>query len=253
MIQERNLSVAWGKAFLAVVHSNEIAPMVVTINCADKPGLLEPKEIPEIRFLLDEALTKACRKPTCHTVANTIFPSMWNCQADRQELYQRYLGILPQIRKHRSNRNGIYFERFIAFGTRKDPCDRFNQLEHIIQTWRHGNHRRTALQVAVFDPHQDHTNQRQRGFPCLQQVAFAGSDGTSLSVTGFYATQYIFEKAYGNYLGLWRLGQFMAHEMGLELRRVTCIASQAVRGTCGKKWLLPLAEKVSSVIENYNV
>ena len=37
-------------------------------------------------------------------------------------------------------------------------------------------------------------------------------------MTGFYATQYVVERAYGNYLGLCRLGEFMAHEMGLKAR-----------------------------------
>jgi len=37
--------------------------------------------------------------------------------------------------------------------------------------------------------------------------------------------QYLFERAYGNYLGLKRLGEFMAHEMSLRLERVICIAA----------------------------
>ncbi len=37
--------------------------------------------------------------------------------------------------------------------------------------------------------------------------------------------QYLFERAYGNYLGLKRLGDFMAHEMSLTLERVVCIAA----------------------------
>jgi hypothetical protein len=39
--------------------------------------------------------------------------------------------------------------------------------------------------------------------------------------------QYLFERAYGNYLGLVRLGRFMAHEMGLQLERVVCMAAVA--------------------------
>jgi hypothetical protein len=48
-----------------------------------------------------------------------------------------------------------------------------------------------------------------------------------LSVTGFYATQTLFERAYGNYIGLCELGRFFAHEWGRELTRVTCVASIA--------------------------
>jgi hypothetical protein len=37
------------------------------------------------------------------------------------------------------------------------------------------------------------------------------------------------KRAYGNYLGLARLGHFMAVEMGLRLERMTCIAAVGMR------------------------
>jgi hypothetical protein len=49
-------------------------------------------------------------------------------------------------------------------------------------------------------------------------------------VTAFYATQHIFHKAYGNYLGLAELGAFVARETALQLIRVTCVAANACRG-----------------------
>ena len=48
---------------------------------------------------------------------------------------------------------------------------------------------------------------------------------SGLSITGYYATQYVVERAYGNYLGLCRIGRFMAHEMGLRFDQMTCIAT----------------------------
>lgn len=116
--------------------------------------------------------------------------------------------------------NGLYFERLIDFGPNK-----VNQLRHVIETYKGGNHRRSALQAAIFDPNEDHTNQRQRGFPCLHQVAFTPIESGGLCVTGFYAMQLIFERAYGNYLGLCRLGNFVAHELGMHLERMVCIAA----------------------------
>ena len=76
----------------------------------------------------------------------------------------------------------------------------------------------------------DHTNQRQRGFPCLHQVAFSPLGQGRLAVTGFYGTQHIFRRGYGNYIGLCELGQFMARGLGLQLSRVTCIAAVAELG-----------------------
>ena len=134
----------------------------------------------------------------------------------------------------------------LSYGHDKHDKDGLNQLEHIIQTWSTGNARRTALQPAVFDPHVDHTKQRQRSFPCLQPVAFAGDGIGELSLTGFYAIQYVFERAYSNYLGLYHLDRFMTHEMGLTLSQVTCIATPAVRGAIPKYKHRLLAQSVSA-------
>ena len=245
MIEENNLSVAWAKAFLRVVDAGEIAPLTVVIRGFENG---EPAEMATMRRLLDHALSSEVTASSCHTVANTIFPiSLWNPLADRKELYERYFRIMPRVLRDHRNRYGVYFQRLIAFG--HDGADErgVNQLEHIIQTWRNGNHRRTALQAAIFDPKNDHTNQPRRGFPCLQHVAFAQQGKDGLGVTGFYATQYIFERAYGNYLGLCALGRFMAHEMERQLTQVTCIASPAKRDR--PKWFLQkLAQKFEIIL-----
>ena len=244
-IVEDNLSVAWAKAFLLTLEAGEIAPLIVVIK-VPKEGL--PDEVQTIRRALDDELEEAANGLSCQSVANTIFPqSLWNRQADRQKLYKRYLKILPRILKDPHNRYGVYFERLIAFGHDAALRGGVNQLEHVIQTWLNGNHRRTASLAAVFDPKRDHTNQRQRGFPCLQQVSFACQGRRGLSVTGLYATQYIFQRAYGNYLGLCRLGNFMAQAMELDLTQVTCIASPAVRDK-PKSSLQKLAAKMRKVL-----
>ena len=82
------------------------------------------------------------------------------------------------------------------------------------------------LQIGVFDPGSDHSAAAQLGFPCLQHVTFAPTD-EGLTVNGFYATQYLVERAYGNYVGLCRLGQFVAHEIQLPLVRMTCFTGIA--------------------------
>ena len=68
-------------------------------------------------------------------------------------------------------------------------------------------------------------------------------------VTGLYATQYMFERAYGNYLGLCRLGHFMAQEMGKQLTQVTCVASPANGGNKTKSYLRELARDVEGILD----
>ena len=248
IIEERNLSVAWGKAFLEVFEANEVSPLVMVIKDLDGG---QPLEVLLIREALDHALETE-GKGSCHTVANTIFPDgMWNPEAGREELFERYSRILPRLRKHKGNRNGLYFERLISFGNKGSHRDKVNQLEHVIQTWNAGNPRRSALQASVFDPHRDHTNQRQRGFPCLMQLAFDPQDNGGLAVTGVYVTQYTFERAYGNLLGLIRLGSFMAREMGLTLTQVTCVATRAVYSRVPKRNLKQLAGSVRDALAQF--
>jgi hypothetical protein len=77
------------------------------------------------------------------------------------------------------------------------------------------------LQASLFDPERDHVANAQLGFPCLQHVTFVPQNDGSV-VNSFYATQQLFDKAYGNWLGLCDLGRFMAGEMGLRLARLNC-------------------------------
>ena len=169
----------------------------------------------------------------------------------RHQLYDRYRRIIPRVLRYRLNRYGVYFQRLIGYDHDDTYKNGINQLEHIIQTWYRGNHRKSALQAAIFDPRKDHTNQRMRGFPCLQQVAFAPQGVDGLMVTGLYATQYIFERAYGNYLGLCRLGQFMAHEMGKQLTQVNCVASSAQAGKRTKSFLNKLVGDVEEILGQF--
>lgn len=97
----------------------------------------------------------------------------------------------------------------------------------MISTRAGGNHRRSAYQISVIDPTHDHTDQPRRGFPCLQQISVTPIGNSELSITGLYATQTMFERAYGNYIGLCDLGRFFAHYWNLQLSRVTCVSSVA--------------------------
>jgi hypothetical protein len=235
VVIEPNLSVAWVRAFraLSTPGVKALSPLVVSVT-----GFHEghPEEILGIRSLLDRSLAeqadhkaeadeqkKERRALTCRGVANTIFPgSLWNPSSDRQLLYKRYLAMLPRLRRKGSPR-GLYFERLIDYG--RGPQNG-NQLEHMIDAYRNGLRRTSAFQATICDPARDSTRQPRLGFPCLQQIALH-PEGDSLSITGFYGTQYVFERAYGNYLGLCWLGRFLAHEMGLELKQMTCVAAYA--------------------------
>lgn len=241
LIVDDNISLAWARAFSKVFEAGEISPLVISVEGIEGTA---PPEIPAIRSALDSEMANQLDGLSCETVASTIFPtSLWNARSDREQLYDRYRNIFARVKKCPPNRNGVYFQRLIGYGWDSNQQGGRNQLDHIIKTWHKGNHRRSALQAAIFDPTKDQTHQRVRGFPCLQQIAFAQSGRDGLTITGFYATQYMFQRAYGNYLGLFNLGQFMAHEMGLTLTKLVCVSTPAMLGK-PKKRLRSLYEDV---------
>ena len=256
IISGSNLSQTWGEALLKCYEApgGVMSPAVVEFSIPENGSPIESIDLKSAINGYLGALSEP--EESIETVAGTIFPqSIWRlAQGNRAKFFELYAQSAPRILRCRANHNGIYFNRMIAFADGSKI--QINQLEHIITTWNAGNSRRSALQAAIFNPFSDHTDQRQRGFPCLQQVAFypQGANGCDgLAVIGFYATQTLIEKGYGNYLGLYRLGKFMAQEMNLRLSKVTCIAA-ALKLSNGKskRECATLVEKVKALMDNGN-
>lgn len=218
-VEERGVSLAWSRALQIVARPGRdgLAPLTVAITGADTEEVLSEHDV--IRGELDKVL-RADGKQTVETVANTIFPdSLWNPARPRKEFFDRYLSIYPRLRKRwGANRRGTYFQRMIANGRKDEP----NQLEFGLSAYGTGGMRRSVLQAGVFDPRKDHSAATRSGFPCLQHLSFVPDKAGNLSVNAFYASQSLVERGYGNYLGICRLGRFVAHELDRPLTRVTC-------------------------------
>lgn len=249
LFEADSVSKAWSQAFVAACGSSrhEIAPLVVSVTGFDSDGVVAND--PRCQGMVDECIASLGVQLTCEEVASTIFPeSLWDPRGSRQEFFNRFRDALPGIihvrrGRKRPNKRGTYFQRMWSFREPLDrlpmyapfpdeymnpPAGRLNQLEHVIQMHlkareRGAGARRSGLQAAIFDPMRDQLESPYLPFPCLHHVAFL-PDGESLNVVGYYGLQYLIQRAYGNYLGLSRLGRFMANEMGLVLKRVTCIA-----------------------------
>jgi hypothetical protein len=221
---------------LAARRDEEIVPLLVGISGFSSEV---PAEDQAVRNALDECLA-ANGYQGVHTVANTVFPqSLWRrAKGNREKLYEEYLDNLPSYAEVTpdKNRRGLHFSRLVAFGVDPRTGERSaavpigklpslgNQLVFLIQRCKKGV-RKSLFQAAVFDPARDHVGGARQGFPCMQHVTFVPDyDNKTLAVNAFYATQQLFVKAYGNYLGLVRLGAFFAEETGLTLTRVSCFA-----------------------------
>lgn len=222
IIEGNSVAECWLKILnkICSISGKEISPLVVSIKVSKKDLKLKEELESEINSYL-----KILGVPNIEATAGTIFPV--SLSHGRKTIYERYDKAWKYIRKNRLNNRGTYFRRLTAYGEKYGK--RKNQLKHIVDTYVGANgktpiHRKSALIATTFDPLLDHIPAPMLGFPCLQQVCFIPSDG-KLTMNAVYAKQYLSTRAYGNYLGLMRLGEFMASEMGLEFVELNCMVS----------------------------
>jgi hypothetical protein len=230
---------------------NKNRGLVITIPADDtgtvaRNAAFEARLTAIINALNDASSPKKPRMVPFVDNASTIFPeNIWRARSSegRERFYQRYLALLPRIKKlSKKNVYGVYFERMIAYAAQREgKPECFNQLEFVIKLLnKRKAFRQSALQISVFHPAFDHTGQAQRGFPCLQQVSFTYSAKRTLHLNAYYPTQYLFERGYGNYLGLCHLGRFIAEETKYRFSGMTCfvgapcnkLGDRAVRDHC---------------------
>jgi hypothetical protein len=225
-------------------HGKEISPFALSITVPSGITLPDSLEHPLVRAL-DRCLREDDYQPV-EMVAFTIFPDrIWKlCEGERRTLYREAMLSLRTFAKWEPTRNrgGMYFGRLFGFGidhktgtnlgyepTKALDADG-NQVEHIIRqltlSVQEGRSvARMQLQAATFDPFRDLTTSAQPCFPCMQHIAFnTDIERRALELSAFNATQQLYVKAYGNWLGLCRLGMFIADQAGLTLTRFTCFA-----------------------------
>ena len=228
---------------LVIQKKRELSTVILTIN--------ENGAQPLYKAALESDLTeflKSVNQPSIETTASTIFPI--SLSGGKTSIFTRYERIWKFVQDESKNRRGTYFRRLIAYGEKNGTP--VNQLKHIIETYngipgkRNPVHRRSALIATTFDPTLDHISTPQLGFPCLQQVCFIpNSQDKTLRMNAIYAMQYLDTRAYGNYLGLLRLGKFMANEMNLEFVQLNCMLSILELGRMTKHTAKKLSERYS--------
>ncbi|WP_250571611.1 hypothetical protein [Streptomyces sp. Tu10] len=194
------------------------------------------------RMELDRLRTVAGHEPVA-TVANTIFPaSTAAASRDHMDLVARYRGVMPRLKSYSGNRHGTYFGRLIAYpGNGGAPID---QLGTIISRLRHqaksSGPMTAAYEIDLAHPedgtdvpptealvHAAGKDNLYRGFPCLSHCSFQLDRDGIVHAAALYRSHYMFERAYGNYLGLGRLLAYIAQEAGLRPGTLTVVAGHA--------------------------
>jgi hypothetical protein len=239
LIVDHELSFGWARAFLGVLDGSISECFTFTIR-GFEGGL--PAEDAEIREWVDTSL-RSRAIPTVAQTALSIVPYKHWLKAGRpsvEELAPWYLNqLLPRLKARSSkNRRGTYFERLVAYsgyGRRRGKTEPriVNQLGYVINFWKkavtNGSRpRQSALQLACFDPAKDDNGSVRAGFPCLQQISLAYKGPGTLELNAYYPTQYLFERGYGNYLGLCQLGHIIAHQLDVRFIALTCFVGRPV-------------------------
>ena len=223
-----NLSVGWGLVLdaLAKPGVTRLAPLNLTITGFDDNGVA--RETPEVRAAVEQFL-RAQGKRDVENVAWTIFPQRdWEiANGNREHFFDVYIESFQRVQAYnpRNNKRGSYFQRLVDLnGEGRGP----NQLKWLLDDYdEHPKARRKSkFQATTFDPARDQTSAGQLEFPCLQQVSFTFEDG-GMQLNAFYATQQIARKGYGNYLGLSRLGAFVASQMKLRFEQLNVFVGMA--------------------------
>ena len=259
LVHDSNISHAWGALLVRLIRSarGQCGPVAVCLS-----GFPEelPSEDLHIREALDELLCAHGKYP-CSVSSMIVFPYReWigrgrpPCGEFSTWCIQKFA---PRLRScNRQNRRGLYFERMMNFRSSADgDGGGMNQLLHIVDWW---NDRRTKdkarpphsrMQVACFDPFRDHNHECRPWFPCLQQVSFLYDEADRLAVCAYYPTQYVFDRAYGNLLGLSRLGAFMVDQLHMRFTELTCFVGRASLGGISKKAIAGLAKLVERSVQ----
>jgi hypothetical protein len=252
LIENSNLSLAWGTAFLELMRRplGQCPQLIVSMAGFDSNL---PPEADVIRAALDNALASCPKCVSCAMSAMTIFPyKLWIRR--RNLSCEDFCNIcttnlLPRLQAlDRRNLHGTYFARMMAYPSiERGQAKTINQLAEVVDRLSGSKHfRATGLQMTCFHPALDHSRQPRLGFPCLQHVGITYEDDDGIAITGFYPSQHIFDRAYGNYLGLAHLGRFICDQTGLELRRITCIATRPMLGSTAKSAVQALEAIVSN-------
>lgn len=179
------------------------------------------------------------------TVADTIFPTaLAASSSDHDRLVARYRAMYRQLRRFRGNQHGTYFGRLVAYPNPSNgmPVDQVGWVIDRLKAQAASRGPMTAAyEVDIAHPASDqdaipsedahiHIGGRDnltRGFPCLSHCSFQLESRQIVHATAYYRYHTMLDRAYGNYLGLGRLLEYVADRAGLTRGTLTVMAGFA--------------------------
>ncbi len=240
-IREQSISAGWAETARALMQSKNrsLYHLVTRISNPEQEdaairtgidGLLERKNLPRIG-----------------TVANTIFPvELAQSSRDVEHLSSRYRELYPRLKRFPGSQRGTYFGRLVEYPTSKGNVDQLTGLVRKLQqeVSRRGPYS-VRYEVNVESPALDQDQETRgdssptsslsiyatsvdtipRAFPCLSHCSFQLDHGV-LHLVAHYRSQYLVARAYGNYLGLAHLLQYVSRTAELAMGELMVVAGK---------------------------
>lgn len=228
-IAASNVSEAWLSILeLLARQNNHRYHLVVGI---ERPTV----EVERVKHLLDrlyEADDFSRFKYPVESVASTVFPThMATRSASPRELAETYRQLYPFLQRFRANQFGTYFGRIV-----EEPVGGgLDQLNRTIAKLTARMRYKACYELdmsatedmGIYQDPQDRGGNRCRGFPCLSHISFQLEANRQLHAVAYYRSHDVVSKAYGNYLGLGRLMEYIAANCGAEIGHLTVVAGHA--------------------------
>jgi len=161
------------------------------------------------------------------TVANTIFPQSIYEDYGAPDFYDVYIKkVFPKL-KRSSQDWGRYFERMMAYPT---TSGNNNLLDKLVRKMKRnvesGRPYRNIYELPIYNPVKD-AEGRPRGGQCLSFMSLKLDKDHRLLLSAVYRNHYYTEKLLGNLIGLGRLMQFVADEVGLKVGPLSILSTHA--------------------------
>lgn len=175
------------------------------------------------------------------TVAGTLFPAALAARSTSpDDLAERYRRMYPVIKRYPGNHRGTYFGRLVSYpAASKTGVDQLGTVISRLRAQAAGTKIAAAYELdlaATTDTEEAsadllvHTAGKDNsyiGFPCLSHISLQLDRDRRVHAAALYRSHFMFERAYGNYLGLGRLLAYIAQQAELTCGTLTVVAGHA--------------------------
>ncbi|WP_199335008.1 hypothetical protein [Streptomyces sp. GMR22] len=176
------------------------------------------------------------------TVASTLFPATLAARsAGPGDLAERYRRMYPVVKRYPGNHRGTYFGRLVSYpAASKSGVDQLGTVISRLRAQATGTKIAAAYEIdlaAAADADAEsgadllvHTAGKDNsyiGFPCLSHISLQLDRDLRVHAAALYRSHFMFERAYGNYLGLGRLLAYIAEQAELACGTLTVVAGHA--------------------------